>query len=124
MILTGQRRMLCNVHRLFLVKQPLNCTFTCCVKNCSRKASWSCIGRDMPCLSSVCFGHARGEMDLLPDNNSQRLRDTGRARDYSSYAKEGKWRRADRDRADRDFLTFILCLRKICAFFSKTVQAE
>jgi len=59
MNLTGQRRLWCNLHRLFLVKQPVQCDLTYCVKHCSRKARWACYGRGITCLHAVCLSHGK-----------------------------------------------------------------
>ena len=57
MNLNGQRRMWCDIHRAFLVRQPLSCELPCCVKDCSRSARFACLGRGDPCPHSICKRH-------------------------------------------------------------------
>ena len=66
MNLNGQRRMWCDIHRLFLVKQSVHSDLICCVKGCSRTARWGCYGRGMPCQHSVCYVHGQ---DMISGND-------------------------------------------------------
>jgi hypothetical protein len=64
--LNRQRRMKCNMHRLFLVKQSVRCDMKCCVKDCTRNARWGCYGRGVSCPHSVCFAHGK---DIISGND-------------------------------------------------------
>jgi predicted GIY-YIG superfamily endonuclease len=58
--LGGQRRMWCQVHEQYLIKQPLRCSVRCCVRNCTRSARWSCNGRGTSvCAHAVCLPHGK-----------------------------------------------------------------
>lgn len=56
MNLNGQRRMWCNVHRQFLIKQSVHCQLFCCVQGCTRNARWSCLGEACP-VRTQCVTH-------------------------------------------------------------------
>ena len=57
--LLGQRKMRCNDHDLFLVKQPLSCQVPCCTKGCTGMARWRCQGKSDICWHAICFPHGR-----------------------------------------------------------------
>lgn len=57
--LNGQRRMRCEHHQLFLLKQPVSCDKVCCIKDCVRTARWVCNGRSTACFTAVCLKHGK-----------------------------------------------------------------
>ena len=61
-----QSRMRCGQHKTFLLKQPLSCNVSCCVKDCDRTSRWRCAGKGRPCFSAVCLAHGK---ELIGSDN-------------------------------------------------------